>query len=367
MFHSPWALWLLLLLPLIGWRIFRKRNDQLAMEFSSIAFAKSLRPTFRQKLMWLPRALLLVALGLIILAMARPRAGQQRTIVSTDGIAIEMVVDRSPSMNAMDFAIDEQEVDRLTAVKHVATRFVNGEASADDTLPGRASDLIGLTCFSGYADNISPLTLDHTFLLSKLMETEIVSIRNDGGTAIGDAIASAVEKLKSLDKRQRKQVASKIVILLTDGENNAGTLEPLAAAELAQTMGIKVYTIGVGTDQGEAKMPVENPITGRRFYQLVPVSIDEETLTQVAESTGGKYFRATDTDSLLNIYREIDSLEKTNVETNTISDYRELAVEAFRPERWPLLRIPPILLMALGALLIKWILETTWLRELGGC
>lgn len=364
MFYSLWWFALLLILPLLAYRYYFRREATGAIEFSSLAFIADLQPTLRQKLMWLPSALMLASLTLIVIGLARPRFGQTRTVVSTDGIAIEMIVDCSPSMTALDFTIDDQEVDRLTAVKNVASRFIMGDDSVSD-LNGRTSDLIGLTVFSGYADNISPLTLDHTFLISKLRESEIATIRSDGGTAIGDAIGSAVEKLASLDEGSRKAVKSKIVILLTDGENNAGTLEPKAAAELAQALGIKVYTIGVGTDKGMAKLPVTSPFSGRQMFQSVPVSIDEETLTQVAETTGGKYFRATDTDSLINIYREIDLLEKTKVEANHFSDYRELAVQSYRLRSFLGFRVPPVLMIAFVLLLAKLTLERTWLREFG--
>lgn len=356
MFAFPWMLSLLLLVPALAWMLFGKRKKH-AIPFSTLTFAARMQPTLRQRLLWLPKALLLVSIVLIIVSLARPRMGRERTVVTTEGIAIELIVDRSPSMEAMDFLIDEQPVDRLTAVKNVASRFVVG----DDDLPGRTNDLIGLTIFSGYADNISPLTLDHPFVVSKLRTTEIVKLRSDAGTAIGDALASGVNKLTSLDERQRKKIKSKIAILLTDGENNFGELEPMEAAELAQAMDIKVYTIGVGTREGRA--PIASSISGRQLFQSVPVSIDEETLTEVAELTGGKYFRATDTDSLEDIYAEIDRLEKTDVETNHIADYREWAVQPVR--EWTLLgySMPPLLIMALAMLMTKLILERTWLRE----
>jgi Ca-activated chloride channel family protein len=227
-------------------------------------------------------------------------------------------------------------------------------------LTGRFNDLIGLITFAGYADGESPPTLDHTFLMAQLNGSQIVTERSEDGTAIGDAISLAVEKLNALDKRQKEQVKSKIIILLTDGENNAGELEPVQAAELAETFGIKIYTIGVGT-QGQAPMPVTDPFTGRRVIQWVPVSIDEQTLTQVAEMTGGKYFRATDTRSLEKIYETIDQLEKSKVESNHYVDYRELAVQSYDRAG---LHVPPLLSIAFGLLMARWLLEETWLREL---
>ncbi|MEL7498893.1 MAG: VWA domain-containing protein [Planctomycetota bacterium] len=356
MIVSPWLLLLLLGLPLLGWLMYRAKANPNAVLFSSVAFAHMLQPTLRQRLMWLPKALMLASLTLIIVGLCRPRFGQDRTIVTTEGIAIELIIDRSPSMNAQDFLIDEQLVNRLTAVKNVASRFVAG----DGELEGRTNDLIGLTTFSGHTDNESPLTLDHSFLVSKIRKAQIVTIENDGGTAIGDAIASAVNKLQSLDERQRKKTKSKIAILLTDGDNNAGELVPMEAAELAQAVGIKLYTIGVGTKGGVAQIPSQ---MGRQFFQMTPVPIDEESLTEIAEMTGGKYFRATDTDSLLNIYQTIDQLEKTKVESNHIADYREWAVQPLRDGWFARFPLPPLLLMAAILLATKLVLERTWLRE----
>ncbi|MEZ6081432.1 MAG: VWA domain-containing protein [Pirellulaceae bacterium] len=176
---------------------------------------------------------------------------------------------------------------------------------------------------------------------------------------MGDAISLAVEKLNALDARQKEKVKSKVIILLTDGENNAGVLEPIQAAELAETMGIKIYTIGVGT-KGEAPVPVTD-VFGRSTVQMMPVNIDEATLEKVASITGGKYFRATDTDSLKAIYGEIDKLEKTSVEAQYFVDYRELAVQSTTAGWYS---IPPLLLIAFVLLAARLVLQQTWLREL---
>jgi Ca-activated chloride channel family protein len=308
--------------------------------------------------MWLPNALTLLAILLIIVALARPREGRDRTISDSEGIAIEMVVDRSGSMQALDFKIDGENVDRLTAIKNVAGKFILG----GENLDGRFSDLVGLVTFAGYADAITPLTLDHRFLIRQLYAAEIVTSQSEDGTAIGDAISLAVEKLNALDAKQQEKVKSKIIILLTDGENTAGELEPTQAAELAQTMGIKIYTIGVGT-QGRAPFPVVDPFSGRQRLRMMSVNIDEETLQQVAALTGGKYFRATDTDSLQMIYTEIDQLEKTKVELQQFVDYRELAVSSYQ-SRW--LTVPPLLLIAFALLATRMLLQQIWLRELTG-
>lgn len=354
MFHSPWYLLLLIVLPFVAWRLFA-RSKRTGITFSSIQFASQLRPTLRQRLRWLPGVLTLGAIFCLIIAIARPREGREHAVINSEGIAIEMVVDRSGSMQAMDFQIEGEHVDRLTAIKNVVGKFVTG----GDELEGRFNDLVGLITFAGYADGETPPTLDHTFLVSKLNSSQIVSSRQEDGTAIGDAISLAVEKLNALDERQEEKVKSKIIILLTDGENNAGTLEPIQAAELAQTLGIKIYTIGVGT-RGQAPIPVADPFTGRKSIQWMPVNIDEATLQEVAEISGGRYFRATDTDSLVEIYEEIDGLEKSKVEAKNYVDYRELAV---RPYQLSGFTLPPILLIAFVFLAARWLIQATWLRE----
>lgn len=356
--YSPWYLLLLLLLPWLIWRLFARRR-KLAVRFSSLQIAKQVRPSLRQRLAWLPRALTVGAILFLILGMARPREGRQQTVAESEGIAIELVVDRSGSMQAMDFQIDGENVDRLTAIKNVAGKFVMGEEDEDNELTGRFNDLVGLLTFAGYADGVTPPTLDHSFLVSQLNDLRIVTQRREDGTAIGDALALAVEKLNALDERQKEKVKSKVVILLTDGENNAGEMSPRQAAELAQTMGIKVYTIGVGT-KGRAPMPVVDPF-GRKRLQWMPVNIDEDTLKEIATLTGGKYFRATDTDSLEKIYAEIDQLEKTKVEAKHFVDYRELAMQPYHAGT---ITIPPMLFIVFVLLAVRMILQQTWLREL---
>jgi Ca-activated chloride channel family protein len=274
-----------------------------------------------------------------------------------------MVVDRSSSMRALDFKIEGEHINRLAAIKNVATKFVLGEqdSKSEDPLPGRASDLVGLITFAGYADSITPLTLDHAFLVAQLRQTPIVRARSsEDGTAIGDAISLAVDKLSSLDGRQKEEVKSKVIILLTDGENTAGEIEPRQAAELADAMGIRIYTIGVGT-RGQAPFPIGRSRSGRIIVRNQPVNIDEPALRSIADTTGGKYFRATDTRSLESIYDEIDQLEKTKVETQQFVDYRELAVQ---PARLGGYQFPAILLVALLLLAARAILEHTLFRQL---
>ncbi|MGB7324354.1 MAG: VWA domain-containing protein [Rubripirellula sp.] len=373
MFLYPGWLALLLIIPLLAWRSWQQR-DPLSIPYSSAAASWDEQPTWRQRLAWLPRAMTLAALTLMIISLARPRYGKEQTIVTSEGIAIEMVVDRSGSMQALDFKIDGTNVDRLTAIKNVASKFVLGNPNdrasnrndenddQDITAAGRVSDLIGLITFAGYADAITPPTLDHAFLVAQLENTEIVNDRNEDGTAIGDALSLAVDKLSSLDDKNEDsdERQSKVIILLTDGENTAGETEPSEGAELAKAMGIKVYTIGVGT-KGQAPFPVRRTRSGQILVDYVNVNIDEETLTEIADKTGGKYFRATDTDSLETIYGEIDKLEKTKVETQQFADYREMAVQEVRISGW---RVPPLLLIALWFLAIASVLRRTVFRVL---
>lgn len=360
LFHSPHYLWLL---PVVAIFLLDRirRGDSGGVAFSRIDFADRLPKTLRQRLMWLPDALIVLTLVILIIALARPRDGRDRTVSQSEGIAIELVVDRSGSMRAMDFKIDGRRVDRLQAIKNVVGKFVLGKDFSDETtLQGRFNDLVGLATFAGYADAITPPTLDHQFLIASLDDTEIVDRRDEDGTAIGDAIALATEKLNSLDARQESKIRSKIVILLTDGESNAGSLEPVQAAELAAKFGIKVYTIGVGT-RGEAPVPVIDPFSGRQVFQSMPVNIDEATLKQIAEITDAQTFRATDTDSLESIYQAIDELEKTKVQSYQLVDYRELAVQSFVTS---LGRLPPLLSIVLTLLIFRVVIQTVWLREL---
>ena len=354
---NTWFLLLLLLLIPAVWMFVARRRSQ-SIAFSSIAAASATGATWKTKTRWILPTLRLLAIGLLIVSIARPQLGRKVTTIDSEGIAIELVVDRSGSMQAMDFEVDGQPVDRLTAIKDVAGKFVHGEGS----LPGRFADLVGLVTFAGHADGVSPLTLDHTYLTARLRQTNIVKDQAEDGTAIGDAISLALEKLQSLDGRNQEeanQVKSKVVILLTDGENNAGVVDPLQAAELASTLGVKIYTIGVGTT-GRAPVPVTHPLTGRKSIQWAEVHIDEETLQKIADTTGGKYFRATNTESLREIYAEIDALEKSRVEEQHYVDYRELAIE---PLAAGFVTVPPLVLLAFLALGLQCILAATIYRQ----
>lgn len=255
--------------------------------------------------------LLLLGLALTIVALARPQLGKGRTEIETSGIDIQLVIDVSGSMQAMDFKIDGERMNRLEVVKKVVEEFV-GE---------RPGDRIGMVGFAGRPYMVSPLTLDHDWLKNRLKEVQIGRVED--GTAIGSAIASSVNHLRDSDAKSR------IVILLTDGVNNGGAANPVTAAEAAKALGIKIYTIGAGT-QGEAPMPMRD-MFGRTRMRMVDVEIDEESLQEIAQLTGGQYFRATDTDSLVKIYDEINQLETTKRTVKKYEDYEELFLFALLP------------------------------------
>jgi Ca-activated chloride channel family protein len=271
---------------------------------------------------------LILVLGIV--ALARPQKGLEAIAVSSEGIAIAMVVDISSSMAALDLQLDGQQTDRLQVVKHSFRTFVKGNG----TLSGRAHDLIGMITFARYADAICPLTLDHHTLLDLLEQVRIVTRPEEDGTAIGEAIALGMDRLRTSTAKSR------VMIVLTDGTNNAGETTPLQAAEIAQALGIKIYTIGTGT-RGMALAPVRTR-DGQLVLQRVHVSIDEDTLTQVAQTTGGRYFRATDSQALQAIYGEIDRLEKTT----TVAEHFQQYAEYF-----PFILLPGLMLLGLEVVL----------------
>lgn len=335
--HDPWFLLIALLAPVVFWWL---RRPNSTVQYSSLELLDQTPLTWRTRAGWMPSLLVSLAVVALAVALARPRTPNDQTRVSSEGIAIMMVVDRSGSMNARDLVKDDTSVDRLTVVKDVFSRFVLGDGTIGS---GRSDDMIGLVSFAGYADSICPLTSDHRNLVALADQLTIETSRSEGGTAIGDGLGLAVERLRQSD------VASKVVILLTDGVQNAGVINPLKAAELAVESGIKVYCIGAGTN-GFAPVPVRDPFSGRIILRGEPVEIDEQTLTVVAEKTGGRYFRATDMDALAQVYGRIDQLERSKVAEIRYLQYSE--------------HFPRFVLSALGLLATASILGTTLLRRL---
>jgi len=297
-FAYPWVLYFLLIIPLmIAWYIFRGMKVQSSVTYSSINIFKDVPATFRERLRHIPFAVRLVAIGLLIIALARPQSFSSGENVTTEGIDISMVLDISGSMLAEDF-----KPNRLEAAKNVIDNFVEG----------RISDRIGLVIFSREAFTQCPLTIDYNVLRNLLLDIRSGMIQD--GTAIGNAIANGVNRLKESDAKSR------IIILLTDGVNNAGEVDPISAAEIAKAFGIRIYSIGVGT-RGEAPYPVQTPFGIR--YQMVPVEIDEEMLTKISVLTDGQYFRATNNRALAEIYEKIDKLEKTKIEITSYKNASE--------------------------------------------
>jgi Ca-activated chloride channel family protein len=348
-FESPLAFLLLLALPPLYY-FSHYRGRQAALRFSDTATASSVVSSLRVRCQTLLPAARFMALFLLIVALARPQQGQERVRDLSKGIAIEMVLDRSSSMRE-EMAFDGQIMNRLEVVKRVFNEFVMGNG---DTLDGRPNDLIGLVVFAGYADTIAPLTLGHDTLVSLVEKVEMPEDKREDGTAIGDAIALAAARLKTAEEAQLKvnarqgksyEIKSKIMILLTDGQSNRGTQTPEDAAKLAKEWGIKIYSIGIGSDlsltQGQ----------GLFGALLTPGerALNDESLEKLAAMTGGIYQRADSAEALREIYEEIGRLETSEIESLRYLDYKE--------------RFLPFALAALALIVAEMILRNTWLRR----
>ena len=325
-FANPYLLWLLVLLaPMIAYYIYRTLQGGAAIRISTIEGVRRAPRTLRYWLRHAPFVLRCAAFVLLVVALARPQDVDEQRRSSAEGIDIMLAVDVSGSMLARDF-----KPDRITAAKEVAGRFI-----AD-----RYGDRLGLVEFAGEAFTQSPLTTDQSTLQTML--SRIRSGIIEDGTAIGNGLATAINRLRESDAK------SKVIILLTDGVNNRGEIAPLMAADIAADMGIKVYTIGVGT-RGKAPYPVVD-MFGNMSFQPMDVEIDEKTLEGIAERTGGRYFRATDNDKLQSIYDEINQLEKSKVEVTDYTVYHE--------------RFLALLLAALGVLLLEFVFSNIILKRI---
>ena len=303
-FAQPWWFLLLLLIPAIAW-LQGGRRPSPAILFSFIAPLKPFcrpRPAGWGRFRWL---LIFLSLGSFVVALARPRLGKAQDTIESSGVDIILALDVSGSMVAEDFTLGGQRASRIEVVKDVTRRFIQG----------RPNDRIGIVAFAGRPYLVSPLTLDHAWLEKNLERLRLGLVED--GTSIGSAIASAGNRLKS------RQSKSKIIVLLTDGDENITTVPPTTAAEAAKTLGIKIYTIAAGTN-GMAPVPVGRDIFGNKRYQNIQVSVDEGQLRKVAEIGGGKFFVAMDTNSLNKIFGEIDKLEKTEVKLQHRVDWRDL-------------------------------------------
>lgn len=321
---NPIYFWLLLLIPLFIWLYIRREKTPATFTLSTIKAFKGRKVSWRTRLSWLPFALALVSYALGIVALARPQSSDSYSTQSTEGINIVLALDISGSMLARDL-----EPNRFEAAKQVAGEFISS----------RPNDNMGLVVFAGESYTQCPLTTDHAVLLN-MVHTVEMGLVNDG-TAIGSGLATAVNRLKDIEE------GSKVVILLTDGTNNSGTIAPITAAEIAESFGIRVYTIGVGT-MGQALYPIQT-ILGIEYVPM-QVEIDEASLQQIAATTGGQYFRATDNNSLRAIYAEIDQLEKTKLKVESFTQKEE--------------HFPPFVWGALISLFVALLLRSTIFRRM---
>ena len=326
-FRDPWWLFALAAcVPIVWWQ---RRMGRASLRFPTV---EGLHPFAGRRVSWheLPTALRLACVLLTIVALARPQQGLEASRLRAEGIDIMLVVDVSTSMLAEDFELGGQRRNRLAVVKDVIKSFI----------AQRPNDRIGVVIFAGRAYTQAPLTLDHGWLLDQIERLEIGAIED--GTAIGSGIATGLNRLRD------SKAKSRIMVLLTDGVNNAGTITPEAAAQLAKAVGVRIYAVGAGT-KGAAPYPTKD-LFGRKVYQAVKIEVDDEGLTRVAQTTGGHYFRATDTDSLRKTYAQIDRMEKTTLEQPVYQDYKEWYA-------W-------LLVLAIGLLLVELALGHTWLRVL---
>jgi len=329
-FGHPYVLLLLLLLPLLAW-LKGKQGKPPAFVYSSVQLVRGILNVTRTRSGAFLAALRWLILAILIIALAQPRLTKSETRVTASGVDIVVALDMSGSMASEDFEVGRERLSRLSMAKEVLKKFVEK----------RPNDRIGIVAFATQAYIASPLTLDHEFLLQNLARLELGTIDNNR-TAIGSALSTAINRLRELKSK------SKIVILMTDGQNNSGKVAPLTVAEAAQTLGVKVYTIGVGM-RGMAPMP--QFWQGRKVgYQMQPVDIDEDTLQKIANMTGGKYYRADNSQKFQAIYTEIDKLERTEADVKKFAHHDELFAWVITP--------------GLGLLLLEVLLRHTIWRRL---
>ena len=325
-FANPWMLLGLVLVPLlVAWWIWRYRKQEAALQHSNIAVFDGVVKTWRVRLRWLPYALRVIAIGAAVVALARPQSQLSRQEMKVEGIDIVMAMDISGSMLAEDF-----KPNRLEAAKKVAADFIDG----------RKNDRMGLVVFAGEAFTQVPLTIDHQVLLKQLGSLKSGTIRD--GTALGDGLATAINRIKDSEAK------SKVIILMTDGVNNQGSVDPLSAAEIAALYDIRLYTIGVGS-LGKAPFPFRDQF-GRVHYQNIDVEIDEDLMQKMSAATvDGRYFRATNKKALQEIFEQIDEMETSKID---VTQYAQTKDEH-----------APWLWLALVALLLEALLRYVWMKR----
>lgn len=325
-FKDPTVLLLVMLLPVMVLILRNKRSDGTFL-FSSGELLIDAKPTLRMRLMGLPVFLRVVALTLLILAMARPQTVLSGTKTVSEGVDIVLTIDTSTSMLAEDFKVGTVRINRFDVVREVVKEFIKK----------RKDDRVGMVAFAARAYTVCPLTTDYDWLNENLDRVRVGMIED--ATAVGSAIATSCNRLRT------SKTKSKVVILLTDGVNNAGTISPVVAAEAAAALKIKIYTIGVGT-KGLVPYPFKD-IYGRKVYQNIPIEIDEDMLKTIADKTGGKYYLASDTETLRKVYDDIDKLEKSNIEHFGYMEYNEL---------FHIFLIPALIILGLEILLTNTLL-----------
>jgi Ca-activated chloride channel family protein len=328
-FVHPWLLLLLLALPVLA-LLRGKIGGTPGILFSSTKLVMAVGKRRRSRAGAVLASLLYGAMACLIVALARPQLGRTLERIQASGVDIMLVLDVSGSMMAEDYTIGSSRVNRIDAVKRVTQQFIEA----------RPNDRIGIIAFAGRPYLVSPLTLDHEWLIRNLDRVQLGLVED--GTAIGSALASAVSRLKDRDSK------TKLIVLLTDGANNAGKVLPLTSAEAAKALGMKIYTVGAGSD-GPVPVPVGKDMFGKTVYRKMVFDFDEKLLDQIAKIGEGKYFRAADTDTMDKTFREIDRMEKTKIEVEKSADYRDL---------FPLLLVLGVILLGAEAVLS----QTIWRR-----
>lgn len=331
--HSPAAYWFILPLVLVlAWTLWNKKKKTPTLQFGSIQVLKTITPSVRTRLLNLPLFLKALAVVFAIMALARPQEMNTKIKKNVEGIDIVIALDISDSMLIEDM----KPLNRLEAAKETIKKFIEG----------RSSDRIGLVIFAGESFTLVPPTLDYQLILSRVDEiTTAASAKIKDGTALGVALANAAGRLKD------SQAKSRVVIFMTDGENNSGTIDPETGLEIAKGYGIKIYSIGIGKD-GPTRIPIyTRDIFGQKVktYQPFDSTVNEDLLGRMAKETGGKYYRASKEDSLRGVFKDIDSLEKTKIDVNKFTNYTE--------------KYPPYLVMALVLYLAGLLLGRSWLRR----
>ncbi|MFM6928108.1 MAG: vWA domain-containing protein [Bdellovibrio sp.] len=331
--HSPAAYWLLLPLVLIlAWTLWNKKKKTPTLQFGSIQVLKTITPSVRTRLLNVPMFLKALAIVFAVLALSRPQEMNTKIKKNVEGIDIVIALDISDSMLIEDM----KPLNRLEAAKETIKKFIEG----------RSSDRIGLVIFAGESFTLVPPTLDYQLILSRVDEiTTAASARIKDGTALGVALANAAGRLKD------SQAKSRVVIFMTDGENNSGTIDPETGLEIAKGYGIKIYSIGIGKD-GPTRIPIyTRDIFGQKVktYQPFDSTVNEDLLGRMARETGGKYYRASKEDSLRGVFKDIDSLEKTKIDVNKFTNYTE--------------KYPPYLVLAIIFYLVGLLLGRSWLRR----